>query len=158
MPMSQQAAVVSLALSLGVAAVAVLLGWRQWQERRRREPELTPADSRHFARQDLRRGLGVLVLALLAVGLAAGSRVEPRVAARTNPLFIPLWLGILGLSFVLLVLALLDWLATRLYARRHVRAIARERLAILRDELRRRAAPRMPRDDWREAVDDPPPP
>ncbi len=138
MPPAHESAAVSLAISVGVAAVAVLLGLRQWHERRLRESDLSEADASHFARQDLRRGMGVVVMLLLAAGLSAGARVEPRLAGRANPLFIQLWLGVFLLILILLILAVLDWLSTRLYARRHVRAMARERLEILRDEYKLR--------------------
>jgi hypothetical protein len=138
MPPAQQSAAVSLVISIGVAAAAILLGLRQWHERRLREPDLSAADASHFARQDLRRALGVVVMLLLAAGLSAGARVEWRLAGRANPLFIQLWLGVFLLILILLVLAVLDWLSTRLYARRHVRAMARERLEILRDEYKLR--------------------
>jgi hypothetical protein len=48
--------------------------------------------------------------------------------------------GVFGLVVLLLVLAMVDWSATRRYETRHREAIAREGLEILRDEMRRRAA------------------
>ena len=50
---------------------------------------------------------------LLALGLALGSRIPPRVAGRTNPLFVQIWLGTFLLILALLLLAFLDWLSTR---------------------------------------------
>jgi hypothetical protein len=41
---------------------------------------------------------------------------------------------------MLLLLAMFDWLATRLYARRHLQQLARERLEILREEQQRRTS------------------
>ena len=51
--------------------------------------------------------------------------VPPVVARRANPLFLKLWLAVFVLVLVLLALALMDWVATRLYARRQRRALAR---------------------------------
>ena len=138
MPTPQQTAAVSLAISIGVAVVAAVLAIRQWHERRNRDPDLSEADAVHFARQDRRRGLGVVVMMLLAIGLSVGSRIMPRVGVRANPLFMETWLGVFLLVLILLVLAMLDWLATRLYARRHRQAMIRERLEILRDEAKLR--------------------
>jgi hypothetical protein len=41
------------------------------------------------------------------------------------------------LIVVMLLLAFLDWLSTRLYARRHSRSMARQRLELLRETLRK---------------------
>jgi di/tricarboxylate transporter len=139
MPPPQQTAVASVVLSSAVVLIAAILALRQYLERRGRGPDLSEADARHFARQDVRRALGLGVMLLLAVGLVVGSRLEPRIAGRTNPLFLQVWLGVFFLIFVLLVLAMLDWLATRVYARRHRKAIFEERIEVLRDEFRRRA-------------------
>jgi hypothetical protein len=54
-----------------------------------------------------------------------------------------IWLSAFALILGLLLLAMLDWLATRLYARRHLQQLARERLELLREEQRHHA----PRDD-----------
>ena len=62
--------------------------------------------------------------------------MEPRLPAGPNPNFIETWIGVFILVMVLLVLAMVDWLATRSYAARHRRAIVREGLEILREEMR----------------------
>jgi cation transport ATPase len=139
MALSQPTATVSLALAIGVTVVAGVLALRQRHERRHREAELSEADARHFARQDLRRALVGVVMVLLALCVAVGSRIEPKLAGRTNAWFLAIWLAVFLQLFVLLWLALLDWIATWLYARRHRRALARERLQFLREEQRRRA-------------------
>jgi hypothetical protein len=151
MVLSQPTATISLALAVGVTVVAGALALRQRYERRHREPELSDADARHYARQDLRRAVVGLVMVLLALGVAVGSRIEPKLAGRTNPWFLAIWLAVFVLLLVLLWLALLDWIATWLYARRHRRAIARERLQFLRDQQRRRAY----RGNGRGTPDDP---
>src|SRR5262249_26957936 len=114
---------------------------RQWYERQRREPELSDADRNHFARQDLRRGLGVLIMLTLAVGLVIGSRIHPFVAGQGNLMFVTVWLNMMGLIVVLFVLAIWDGLATRQYATRHRRSLARERIEMLREVLRDSESP-----------------
>jgi hypothetical protein len=126
-------------LVIGVTVVAVVLALRQWYERRHREIGLSEADARHFARQDFRRALVGVVMILLALGVAIGSRLAHERAGRPNPWFLTTWLAVFGLIFVLVWLALLDWIATWLYGRRHRRAIARARIEFLRDERRKRA-------------------
>jgi hypothetical protein len=139
MVLSQPTATISLALAIGVTVIAGVLALRQHYERRHRETELSDADTHHFARQDLRRAVVGVVMVIVALGVAIGSRIEPKLVGRANPWFLAVWLAVFVLLFVLLWLALLDWIATWLYARRHRRAIARERLQFLRDEQRRRA-------------------
>ena len=136
MPITDDLASNSLLISSGVAMIAVFLGLRQWYEWRARETELSELDRRYFVRQDARRGLGVAVMLVIAVGLYFGSRIPPKVAGRANLTFVEVWLAIIALIIVMLVLALVDWVATRIYARRQSRSIARERLQILRETLR----------------------
>jgi hypothetical protein len=137
MAFSQPAATVMLVSTISVTAAALAL-WQRY-ERRRRDPVLTDADARHFARQDFRRALVGVVMVLLALGIAVGSRLKHKLAGQANPWFLAVWLTVFLLIFVLLWLALLDWIATWLYARRHRRIIARDRIQFLRDERRRRA-------------------
>src|SRR5437764_11649933 len=77
MLMNDKLASTSLGLSIAIASIAVILGVRQWSERRGRDGDLTDADRSYFAWQDLRRGIGVAVLLILAVGVLVGSRIEP---------------------------------------------------------------------------------
>ncbi len=135
-------ATASLVLSTFVLLVAALLGWREWSDRRDRAPDLSPEDARHFAYQDTRRSLGIVVMTLLAVGLVVGSRVPTRLDNKANPQFLGIWLGVFLLIFVLLTLAMVDWVALRLFARRHRGRMHRERIEILRDEKERREASR----------------
>jgi magnesium-transporting ATPase (P-type) len=136
MPIADDLASNSLLISSGVALIAVFLGLRQWYEWRARETGLSDLDHRYFVRQDIRRGLGVAVMLLIAAGLYFGSRIPPKVAGRANLAFVEVWLAIGGLIIVMLLLAFLDWVSTRIYARRQTRSMARERLQILRDTLR----------------------
>jgi hypothetical protein len=151
MTLSQPAA--SIGLAIGLTVVAGVLAWRQRHERRHREPDLSDADARHYARQDFRRAIAGSVMLLLAPGIVVAARIEPKLAGRPNLWFLAAWLAIFALIFVLLGLALLDWIATWRYARRHRRALARERLQFLREEQRRnayrgngRGAPDAPQD------------
>ncbi len=75
---------------------------------------------------------------VLAAGLYFGSRIPPQVAGRANMLFVQAWIAITGLIIVMLGLALLDWIATRMYARRQRRILASERRRILRETLVKR--------------------
>jgi hypothetical protein len=137
MAFSQPAATVMLVSAIGVTAAVLAL--RQRYERRHRDPKLSDADGRHFARQDFRRAVVGVVMVLLAVGIAIGSRLEHKRAGQANPWFLAVWLTVFTLILVLLWLALLDWIATWIYARRHRRQIARERIQFLRDQRRRSA-------------------
>jgi hypothetical protein len=162
MPTANSLASTSLVLSVAVATIAVLLGLRQWWEHRVRGADLSDADHTHFFRQDLRRAMGVLLMLILALGIYIGSRIPPMVSdfpldadfkqairaiagawvdtwihGQANPQFVALWFGVTVVLVALLALALLDWRATRRYARRQRQVLAGERLEILRKTLRR---------------------
>jgi hypothetical protein len=129
----------SLLMSLGIAMIAVFLGLRQWYERRARDGNLSQADRGYFFRQDLRRGIGVGILLVVALGISAGSRVSPRAAGGVNRVFVDIWLFVLVLVAALLALALLDWFAIRTYAARQRQSMTRERLEMLGDSYREAA-------------------
>jgi hypothetical protein len=133
--------VVSLLLSVLLVLIASALTYWLARERRHRDPVLSGPDANHFLRQDFRRGLVSFLLVLLAIGIVVGSRVEHRDGGRMNPRFVLIWLGVFVTIAFLLLLALFDWLSTRLYARRHFRALVRERLKILREEIRQGSTP-----------------
>jgi hypothetical protein len=120
-------------MSTGIMMIAFFLGLRQWYESRDRDPNLSDFDRTYFSRQDLRRGLGVAIMLILALGIWIGARMEPLIAGKANMTFVQVWLVVIVLILVLLVVAMLDWLATRLYARRLRRSIARERIELLRE-------------------------
>src|SRR5262245_53776837 len=130
-------AIVSLTLALGVTLVAGVLTLRQRRERRQRDPELSEDDARYFTKQDVRRAVVGIVMVLLAIGIAVGSRIDPRRAQLDRAWFLAIWLIVFGLILVLLLLALLDWIATWLYGRRHFREIARERRDFFRSARQR---------------------
>lgn len=127
-------------LAVGVAGVAASLVLWQSAERRRRGPSLSAEDASHFARQDVRRWAVAVVMLLLAAGLHVGSGINPNRPAGPYPCFIETWLAVFALILILLVLAMLDWLATRRYAARHRTEIVREGMQILCEEMRLRAA------------------
>jgi hypothetical protein len=136
MPTASDFPSASFALAVGLGLIALFLGLRQWYERRARELELSPEDLVHFARQDIRRRLGVGVMSVIAVLALAGSRVSSRAGEKVNVLFVLLWLAVMALIVVLLILAMADWSATRAYARRHRRQILRESLDPIRRQGR----------------------
>ncbi len=139
MAMTLSQPIATAILVIGVIVVAALLAVRQGYERRHRETGLSEADARHFARQDFRRAVVGVVLVLLALGVAVGSQLKHLRAGRPNTWFLGVWLAVFGLIFVLVWLAVLDWIETWLYARRHRRALIRERNEFLRSERRRSA-------------------
>ncbi|MCA1686002.1 MAG: hypothetical protein LC745_08470 [Planctomycetia bacterium] len=123
-------------LAAGLAVVVVALLYWQRTERRGRGTTLSDEDRSHFDHQDIRRRVVAGVMSLLALGVYLGSRTPPHRDGRPNKPFFIIWLGVFALVLPLLILAMLDWLATRDYARRHRRVIVREGMEILRDEMR----------------------
>jgi membrane protein implicated in regulation of membrane protease activity len=130
----------SLILSVGVGAVAVLLIVWHVIERTRRETELSEEDERYFSRQAVRRWVVSATMVLLAIGLYAGSRMAPMVGGRPNVLFVQTWLWVIILLGVLVLVAMAEWVATRRYSMRQRKALLREGLELIRDEMRIRAA------------------
>jgi len=137
MPPANDVPSASLGLALGIVLIAMFLGLRQWYERRARDPELSRADHVHFARQDARRNLGVVVLFAIAAIVVLTTRLAPTIQGKANPAFAELWLIVMALIVVLLGLALMDWLATRVYAHRHRQEMIQESFRTTRDRDRR---------------------
>jgi hypothetical protein len=129
-------ALVSLILGLLVFFTAIVLGLWQYREAHQRPPGLTLLDQKHFARQDLRRATCTLVLLILAVALIAGGRMEPRVDDRPNLQFVQLWAGVAFLIVVLSMLAMLDFISTRIYARRLRSRLTEEGLDLIEAEVK----------------------
>ena len=126
-------------LSLGVALAAILLiGWGV-AERRSRSDDRESEDGRHFARQELRRAVVAVIMLVASAGIFLGAHLSPKTNERPNLLFVEVWLAVFGLVLVLLVSALIDWTATRRYARRQRQAIVREAVESLRLEMIRRS-------------------
>lgn len=127
-------------LALGLAAVAVALVAWQFADRRHRGDSPSEADRAHFRGQDARRWIVAGAVTLLAAGVYLGSHLPYRRDGRPNLAFLETWLAVFLLILLLIVLAFLDWLATRRFARRHRGAIVREGMEIIRDEIRARQA------------------
>ena len=125
----------SQGLAVGVALISLFLGLRQWYENRARG-DLSHQDRVFYRRQDVRRWLGVGILASLALLVFAGSGVRPREAGKGNIAFVVVWLVVLSMIVLTLVVALWDWLATWRYARAQRRALVRDHLDELRDQFR----------------------
>ena len=156
MPPSNDLPSASLALAAGISLIAAFLGLRQWYERRAREFDLSEADETHFARQDIRRVLGVAIMLVIVAILLVSSRLEPRINGKANLVFAELWVVVLALIVVLLMLALIDWLATRRYAARHRRAMIRESVEAIRHDASRAAASRATTPNHSDGPHDPP--
>ena len=128
----------SLALSVGVFVVALLLLAWQWLERRRRPTSASADDDAYFGRRDPRRLAVSGVMLALAAGIYFGGRIPHLRDGRPNVLFVEVWGVVFALILVLLALALVDWVATRDYANRQRKAIAEEGIERLRSELKAR--------------------
>jgi uncharacterized membrane protein len=127
----------ALILALGLLGLAGLFVVLRWAERQARPADLTDLDARHFARKDTRRLAVAAILALIAVGLIAGTRINYRADRATGRLFGIIWLTVGLLVLILLVLAFADWLANAQFARRQRRALIEEHRALLADLARR---------------------
>ncbi len=155
MPSAQTGTTVGLAIAAAVLALACFFLYRQWVEIRKRETDLTEADRVYFTRKDSRRLLGSILMMLVSVGMTAGVIVNPYRNRASGRLFGYIWLGVASLVCMLMVLAMIDWLANRDYALRHRRELINERKAILEAELRHRALARERRNGTNGTVDGP---
>lgn len=140
MPSARQTKSAGLVVSAFVGLSAALLAYRQHGERRMREEDLSVADAEHFRSQDRRRAVGSVLMLILAIGLAVGSSLPHMAGGRSNPEFLIVWLAVFVLIVVLLGLAFVDLLATRVYARRQRKALIQERLDVAREAARQRAS------------------
>jgi hypothetical protein len=143
----------SLILSIGVTTVAVILMVWHWIERPHREAAESEEDRRYFASQSIRRWIVSVSMVLIAIGLFAGSRMKPMIAGKPNMLFLQTWLWVCLLVLGLVVIAILDWFATRVYSFRKRKAMAREGIDLLRDEIRVRASARQEHEQLDEGPD-----
>ena len=134
---------------LAACVLAVAAGLWLWHRVDVRRPGLvlSDEDAEHFARQFVRRGAVAAVMSVLAGLIFVGSITNHRVNDRPNPVFIGVWLVVFALIGFLLVVAGIDWAATRRYARRQRSAIVREGMSLLREELKQRAAQRSGRNE-----------
>ena len=69
-----------------------------------------------------------------------------RVEGRVNTRFVQLWSGVVFLIAALLALAMLDWVATQVYIRRHRSRLVEEGLSIVEAEIRLRVEMRRRRE------------
>jgi hypothetical protein len=129
-------------LALGVTMIAAFLGLRQWYERKGRDEPTSAEEARYFRRQDVRRWIGVAVMLALAADVLLGSWVAPQVGGRGNPRFVAVWFGVLSLIVVMLLLAFVDWMATRAYGLRQRRTLFREQIDELRRQIKTKAVQR----------------
>ncbi len=141
MPPARDLASDSLLISCGLVLIAAFLGLRQWYESRAREADLADDDRVYFRRQDRRRALGVAIILVLAAGLSLGSRMPLKLQGQANIAFVEVWAGVIALIVVLMILAMIDLLATRRYAQRQRRSMAQERIRLIRDAIRETLAP-----------------
>src|SRR6478609_3671258 len=75
----------STALAAMIGICALLLGLRLWWERRTREGRLPDPDRRYFLLQDLRRAVGIVLMAYLALGIYVGSRLPTVIVKPEEP-------------------------------------------------------------------------
>jgi hypothetical protein len=136
-PISKTAAW-GLALAVGLGLLAAVSALRQWRGRRDRAEDLHPADAAFFHRQDRRRLLAAFVMAAVVAGMVYGLSLNPKANRLQAELFVAVWCGVLVLLLWLVILAVLDWLATRGYARRHRQALIEEARALAEAERRLR--------------------
>ena len=125
-------------MASGIVSVAIFLGLWQWFDRRARGSEMDLEDRQFFRNQDIRRGVGIIAMGLLAVTIA----LVPLGGALASTRAQVLWqtgvvTALVVLILTLLVLALLDWMATHRYARRHRRELADEHSKLMLEVIRR---------------------
>ena len=131
----------SLYLAAGLLLVAGLFAYRQRRDPRRGDPSATPADLLHYRWQHARRLLGSAAMAVLAMLLPVGVRIDVRAGRPARLWFYAVCAVVVGLLILLLALAALDWVANLALAVRQRKALADERAAMLRDFQRRRTVP-----------------
>lgn len=135
MPPASPGAREGLAIAVGVLILTAIFLRKQWADRQDRADDLPAEDALYFARRDTRRWAGTAILGLIGIGMFFGSWLEPRVHRLG---FLATWIMVGGLVIVSLVLALIDWVANRAYAVRHIQQLAEERRRMLEAEIKRR--------------------
>lgn len=136
MPAVDSSAIAGLVLGVAVFLVDLLLLFWLWRERRGRPIDQSLEDRNHFNRQDLRRVLVVIVLAILSGALAFGTRIPSMAAGKPNPKFVQLWAGVIALILVLSILAMVDWISIRFYARRRRMELLEEGVGLIEQQRR----------------------
>jgi hypothetical protein len=130
-----------LTLSVCVFALAAYFAYRQWVERRDRADDLSEDDARYFGGKDARRFGNSVIMSILSVGMVAGTLINPRDGDWQRRSWAGIWAAILLLVFALVLVALVDAIATFRYGLRQRQALADERL-VLEYEFRRRMGKR----------------
>jgi hypothetical protein len=70
-----------------------------------------------------------------------------KLQGQANIAFVEVWAGVIALIVVLMILAMIDLLATRRYAQRQRRSMAQERIRLIRDAIRETLVPPDPAAD-----------
>lgn len=135
MPRSGDLTSSSLAMAVGVGLITLFLGLRLWYERRGRGEGELHGERAFFRLQDLRRALGIVLMTALALMTAYGGRISHRIGDKANLGFVVVWFSVVVLVVLLLVLALVDSMATLRFARRARQRMIRERLQIVQESL-----------------------
>ena len=115
-----------ISLSMGVALVAfgsMMLRWhfQSWAQHKA-DPHLDERDLFHFGRQFRRRLQISGLLVLLGVLIPAGDLLVPW--QRFPRAFVIFWMVLVLIALWIMMLAALDWLSGRVYARKHESALA----------------------------------
>ena len=131
----------SLAMAAGVGLITLFLGLRLWYERKGRLSTNSEGEREFFRFQDFRRGLGIGIMSAIALATAYGGQISHRVDGKANLAFVVVWFSVIVLVVVLLVLAMIDWVATFRFARRARRRMLRERVHLLRETLSKSVKP-----------------
>ena len=126
-----------LAIAAGVLALTMIFAWKQWGEWRDREADLSHDDTRYYRHKNIRRALGISILGWIGIGMIVGSLLDPKTEKLT---FLWVWLGVGVLVLLSILLAFLDWFANFSFAARHRRLLIEERLKLIEEEYRQKAA------------------
>lgn len=125
-------------LVLGVLLILVDLGLFAWllRDRKSRPRSMSDDDVAHFSRQDLRRSVVLVVLLVLSAMLIWGSRLPNLIEGKPNSLFVQVWAAAIGLICLLLLIAFVDWVATRFYAKRRRLELLEEGIELINEQKR----------------------
>jgi hypothetical protein len=141
-----------LLLSAGVAAIAVVSLRAQFRNWRRLRSESLASDDRRYLRGICQRRALNSILLLLLAGLLAGAffsgglqqlgdlagKKQADLTDEDKEAFRGLvyyWIGILGLLFVVMLIAIADYASTSLYGREQYRRIQKEQRELLERDL-----------------------
>lgn len=130
------------ALGVLVLCAAGLLAWLQFRDRGRRDRLEQVDELLYFRRQDMRRYAGAVLMAVAAIAIGLGSRIDPRVGDSSRRWFVSIWFVVCMLILALVAVAFRDWYAIAAYARRRRAAIVRERERVIAEfQARKRNLP-----------------